>query len=396
MKHTKVKIGLFGFGCVGYGFYQAIKKSNTDAEICRVVVKNPNKERPVQDMSFCYDPATILEDPEINVVVELIDDAEGAYTLVREALTRGKAVVSANKKMIATHLPELLALQEKYGVPLLYEAACCAAIPIIRNLEEYFGYDSLDSLEGIVNGSTNYILTRAYRGGLSFQEALDEAVELGYAESDSSLDTGGYDAYFKLRILAAHAFGLLTGPEEVFFSGIDALGDTEFRYALDNGYRIRLLARVFRTGSDSCAGFVLPSFVPADHPLYEVDGADNAIVTEAPFSGRQVFRGKGAGAFPTASAVVNDVQALAAGYHYRYQKLNVRNGNSWGGTLCLKLMLAYRDGSETEFESFFDRVEERCRNKQGGYLIGTIGLASLYKLKQDYGSRISLVLFDVA
>jgi homoserine dehydrogenase len=150
------------------------------------------------------------------VVVELIDDADAAYEIVTTALKKGKAVVSANKKLIAEHFEELYELQQKYNVPFLYEAAVCGSIPIIRNLEEYYNNDFLQSIQGIVNGSTNYILTKTFQDNLSFDEALKEAQEKGYAESNPILDTGGFDARSKLQILLAHSFGIKTVPEDVF------------------------------------------------------------------------------------------------------------------------------------------------------------------------------------
>jgi homoserine dehydrogenase len=162
--------------------------------------------------------------------------------LFRPPLRKGKAVVSANKKMIAEHFAELLQLQKEFGVPLLYEGACCASIPIIRNLEEYYDNDMLTAVEGIFNGSTNYILTRMFEENCSFEAALKEAQEKGFAESDPALDVEGYDAKYKLSIILAHAFGLPVEPERVFNHGITHLSDFDLQYAREKGYRIKLVA----------------------------------------------------------------------------------------------------------------------------------------------------------
>ena len=192
MQRKTLNIGLFGFGCVGYGLYEVLEKTPTlQTSIKRICVKNPDKKREISESHFTFDKNDLLNDDEINVIVELIDDADAAFEIVSTALKKGKAVVTANKKMIAEHLEELLELQAKYNVPLLYEAACCASIPIIRNLEEYYDNDLLESIEGIINGSTNYILTKTFDEGIGYSEALTRAQELGYAESNPILDTGG-------------------------------------------------------------------------------------------------------------------------------------------------------------------------------------------------------------
>ena len=228
MKRKQLNIGLFGFGCVGYGLYEVLENTPTlKASIKKICVKNKAKQRPIPSDRFTFDRNDILNDEEINVVVELIDDADSAFEIVSAALRKGKAVVTANKKMIAEHLQELIALQRTYDVPLLYEASCCASIPILRNLEEYYDNELLDSVEGIVNGSTNYILTKMSEESQSYQNALSEAQAKGYAESNPLLDTGGFDAKYKLLIIAAHAFGGVLKPDQIFNAGIDRIGALE-------------------------------------------------------------------------------------------------------------------------------------------------------------------------
>ena len=232
MSRKKLTIGLFGFGCVGTGLHEVFQKTPTlKANIKLICVKDKQKERTLPLHYFTFDRNEILDDPEINTVVELIDDADAAFEIVTTAMRKGKAVVTANKKMIAEHFNELLDLQRQYNVPLLYEAACCASIPIIRNLEEYYDNDLLESIEGIVNGSTNYILTKTYDEHIPYEAALRDAQQKGYAESDPSLDTGGFDAKYKLLILIAHAFGVVAKPHEIFNLGIDNLGELELAYA---------------------------------------------------------------------------------------------------------------------------------------------------------------------
>ena len=179
----KLNIGLFGFGCVGEGLYEVLNKSNLlNAEIKSIVVKSEGKERSLDSSFFSYDSDVILDDPEINTVVELIDDAEAAYAIVKKAFEKGKNVVSANKKLIAEHLEELIGIAKERNLSFLYEASVCASIPIIRNLEEYYNNDSLSGIQGICNGTTNYILTQT-NYGKDYKTALKEAQDLGYGNN---------------------------------------------------------------------------------------------------------------------------------------------------------------------------------------------------------------------
>src|ERR1700761_796554 len=182
---SKLNIGLFGFGVVGASLYEVLTKNTSlNAQIRKICIKHPDKKRNAPAELFTTEADALLNDDTINVIVELIDDADAAYNIIATALGNKKAVVSANKKAIAEHLPELLALQKQFNTPFLYESACCASIPIIRNLEEYYDNDLLQSVSGIVNGSTNYILTRIAEDSLTFDAALKLAQDEGFAESN--------------------------------------------------------------------------------------------------------------------------------------------------------------------------------------------------------------------
>ena len=191
MTNKKLKIGLIGFGVVGEGIYQVLKNTpSLDAEIVKIGIKNSSKERNAPSELFTNDVQSIINNPNINVIVELIDDDIAAYQIVKQSLLNKKAVVSANKKMIAAHQKELIELQKENNVPLLYEAAVGGSLPIIRNLEEYYDNDLLQSFEGIINGSTNYILGKLQENNLSFSDALSLAQKLGFAESNPHIDEG--------------------------------------------------------------------------------------------------------------------------------------------------------------------------------------------------------------
>ncbi|NDF60883.1 MAG: homoserine dehydrogenase [Crocinitomicaceae bacterium] len=240
---NKLTIGLFGFGCVGNGLFDVLNKSNLlDASISKIVVKNPTKKRSIGAEHFSYDKNDILKDESINVVVELIDDAKAAFEIVAEALAKKKHVVTANKKMLAEHLDQLLSLAKENNVSLLYEASVGGSIPIIRNLEEYYNNDSLSGILGIVNGTTNYILTQT-NYGKDYETALAEATELGFAESDPTLDVDAYDSKYKLLLLIKHAFGVTLQPEQIFNYGIRNIKPQDVRYASEKGYRLKLFSR---------------------------------------------------------------------------------------------------------------------------------------------------------
>ena len=199
-QQKKLVIGLFGFGVVGEGLYQVLQQTPTlNATIRKVCIKHTDKLRTAPSDLFTTDKQVLLQDPEINVIVELTNDADAAFDIVRTAFINGKAVISANKKMIAEHLEELLAFQEQYKLPFLYESAACASIPVIRNLEEYYDNDLLQSVSGIVNGSTNYILTKVFEEKLDCSTALLQAQIEGFAETDPTLDVEGIDAQARER-----------------------------------------------------------------------------------------------------------------------------------------------------------------------------------------------------
>src|SRR5664279_1232892 len=222
--HRRLTIGLFGFGVVGEGLYKVLHQtSSLNATIKKICIKDAYKKRNAPAELFTTDRNELLNDETINVIVEVINESDAAFQIVSKALTNGKAVVSSSKKMIAEHLPELLRLQQETGISFLYESSACASIPVIRNLEEYYDNDLLHSLRAIVNGSTNYILTKMFEDKLSFKDALLQAQQLGFAESDPTLDIEGYDAANKWIFLLTHAYGIITNQMELVFNGISQI-----------------------------------------------------------------------------------------------------------------------------------------------------------------------------
>jgi homoserine dehydrogenase len=383
---NKLNIGLFGLGCVGGGLYEVLNRSSLlNATIKTICIKDPNKKRNLSEYILTTNRQDILNDEDINVVVELIDDADAAYEIVVEAIKRGKHVVTANKKMVAEHLDELIALSKAHGVSFLYEASVCGSIPIIRNLEEYYNNDSLSSVVGICNGTTNYILTQT-NIGLTFDAALQKAQELGFAESDPTMDIDGFDSKFKLLLLIKHAFGITVEPKDIVNTGIRQVKPADLKFAAEKGYKLKLFSRGQKIGKH-VVGFVAPHFVPADHFAYNVENEFNAVVVEALFSDKQLFSGKGAGSYPTASAVLSDIAALLYDYQYEYKK---EQSSSELGFTNDFLLDVYVGASNQEVLSKIAFEEEYAffKSAEHAYKTGRVKFSSLKKI--DFNKRDDL------
>jgi homoserine dehydrogenase len=372
----KLKIGLFGFGVVGQGVYQALQRtSSLNVSIHRICVRS-NKPRKAPAELFTTDREILLTDPGIDVIVEVIDDAEAAWQIARTALLNGKHVVSASKKMIVEHLGELLDLQTATGKSILYESAACASIPVIRNLEEYYDHSLLKGLRGIVNGSTNFILGKMKEEELDIRQATLEAQQLGFAESDPSLDLEGIDAVNKCCLLLAHAYGIVTHPSDILYTGIQAITPGDIAIALSKNQDIKLVAQAQKLSTGQITVFVLPQFVAKQDVLYGVRNEYNGVVITTHFADEQFFYGKGAGSLPTASAIVSDLSALCYGYKYEYKKLQRSDRNSLTNEVYLRVYLSYPDAGKVRRQEF-EWLEEWHQEEGRGYLTGVIALQKL-------------------
>ena len=341
---SKIKIGLFGFGTVGQGIYEVVRKSkNADAEIVKICVRSLDKPRAIDRRYFTDSASEILENPEINLVVEVIDDAQAAYSIVRSALLKGIPVVSGNKTMLARHLPELIEIQKTHDVALLYDASSCGSIPVIRNLEEYYDNDLLLEVKGILNGSSNYILSRVFDHEESYAGALSQAQALGFAESDPSFDIEGYDSLFKLIIITVHALGTYVAPEEIFTYGIATIHDSDIRYAREKRVKIKLVAQVVKVSEEHFTMFVMPEFVTPDKYIYSVDDEYNGVVIRGECYDRQFMFGKGAGSLPTASSILSDIMARLHDYRYEYKKRNYIQKPDYTTDITLRIYARYSD-----------------------------------------------------
>jgi len=382
MAREELRIGLFGYGCVGQGLHDVLENSKgIKAKIARICIKDKAKKRRIPMSNFTFDKDEILNDPSIDLVVELINNADEAYDIVRQAMRNGKNVVTANKMMMARHFEELVVLQKEYDVSLLYEASAGASIPIIRNLEEYYDNELLHSLRGILNGTTNYILTLMHNEGLDYVSALSKAIAKGFAESDPTLDVEGWDAKFKLCIITAHAYGIFLDPESVFHYGIKSISRFDIQYAREKGMKIKLVPFVGKTDDNSITSFVLPRFISPEKYLYNVDYEYNGIITEAAFAEKQFFSGKGAGGHPTGSAVLSDISASSYGYRYEYKKHAQGSVNNYTRDHQIEIYLRYRD-EETLGLFDFDEVSESYKNHSNRYVIGVINLQKLFTIRK--------------
>ena len=362
------------------------------AEILKICVKNPDKKRPLPDHYFTYDKADILGNSEVDVVVELINDPVAAYDIVTNALKSGKCVVTANKKMVADHLEELYHLQQEYHSALLYEGASCASIPILRNLEEYYDNDQLNAVEGIFNGSTNYILTKIFSEQKSFEVALKDAQELGYAETDPTLDVEGFDAKYKLCIMLAHAFGIFAKPEEIFNFGIQNVSDFDIKIAQEKGFTIKLLAKSRKIGEEIIA-YVMPQFVNDKSELYKVENEFNGVIVEGAFSEHQFFIGKGAGGYPTGSAVLSDISALTYQYKYEFKKLKQDLGYRLTNDFEVEVYVRFEDTGLIDKKDFIE-ISEEHRAQNTYYIIGTIKFGKLIEAHWLRHSKVNVILTD--
>jgi homoserine dehydrogenase len=320
----RVRIGLLGCGNVGAALVELIAgrgdaieaRTGMRLEVARVAVRSLAKQRPVElpEGVLTLDAAGVAVDPDIDVVIEVVGGVEPARELVLSALKAGKPVVTGNKELLANVGSEMFAAAEEAGVDLLFEAAVAGGIPFLRPLRESLAGEHIDRIMGIVNGTTNYILTRMTEAGASYADALSEAQSLGYAESDPTADVEGHDAAAKVAIIASIAFGVRVVAGDVFNEGISRITPADIDYATKMGYVIKLLAIAEQHGTpgvEAHAGEVAvrvhPAMVPSDHPLASVRDSFNAIFVEGAAVGDLMFYGRGAGGTPTASAVLGDL-----------------------------------------------------------------------------------------
>lgn len=308
-----IQIAVLGYGTVGSGVVEVLntnqesinKKAGDDINIKYVLDLRDFPGDPVQE-KIVHDFDVILNDEDIRIVVEVMGGVEPAYTFVKKALLSGKSVCTSNKELVAKHGPELLEIARGRNINFLFEASCGGGIPIIRPLNSSLTADEIDEITGILNGTTNYILTKMSKEGLEFDDVLKDAQEKGYAERNPEADVEGYDACRKIAILSSLAFGNSVDFEEIYTEGITKITAQDIMYANEMHMAVKLLASSRKVGEHFYA-MVAPFLMDDSHPLYSVNGVFNAIFVHGNVLGDAMFYGSGAGKLPTASAVVADV-----------------------------------------------------------------------------------------
>ncbi|WP_320677135.1 homoserine dehydrogenase [Prochlorococcus sp. MIT 1300] len=325
----KIGIGLLGLGTVGTGVARILLEPKgrnplvSNVHIAKVAVRDLNRPRKIELPSrlLTADAQSVVDDPNVQLVVEVMGGIEPARTLIMRSIAAGKSVVTANKAVIARHGQEIAAAAEAAGVYVLIEAAVGGGIPIIEPLKQSLGGNKITKVSGIINGTTNYILTRMEQEGVAYENVLKVAQDLGYAEADPAADVEGMDAADKISILSGLAFGGAINRELIQTQGISNLKSRDVDYATQLGYRVKLLGiaerlndNLIESNSLPLAVWVQPTLVPFNHPLAGVNGVNNAILIEGEPIGEVMFYGPGAGSGPTASAVVADILNIAGIY----------------------------------------------------------------------------------
>ena len=316
-----IGIGLAGFGTVGAGVFDYLEhqsdllaeRSGFRFEVRSIVVRDFKKNRDVAAPSSLFTTSwrDLLKDPEIKIIVELLGGTTDAFDLIKAAIESGRMVVTGNKALLAEHGQEIFALAKKHDVPIFYEAAVAGGIPIIQSLRDAFVGNRIESIHGILNGTSNYILSRMQEASLDYKAALAEATELGYAEADPTLDINGGDAAHKAIILAALAYGFWVKPEAIRITGIEEVTAADIFFARRLGYVIKLLATIRSAADDSIEVTVAPTLISKNSVLASVNGVFNAIALKGDLMGDALFYGRGAGRKPTASSVIGDLVEAA-------------------------------------------------------------------------------------
>lgn len=384
MDNKQINIGLFGFGTVGKGLYDVLKKIQPEnVSIVKVCVRNVAKHSAeAPELEFTSNADDIFTDSRINFIVELIDDAEAAYGIVKRALQAKIPVVSGNKKMLARHIQEMIQLQRDNDTALLYDASACGSIPVIRNLEEYYDNDLLISVKGILNGSSNFILSKIFNEGMNYAEALKLAQDLGFAESDPTLDIGGWDSLFKLIIITIHAFGVYVVPEQIFTFGIGNMNEHDIQFAHEKRRRVKLVGWAEKVDEDKLVLSVMPHLLSKQKYIYSVEDEFNGVVIKGLFYYKQFMFGQGAGGFPTGSAVLSDITAQLYDYRYQYKKL--QSPHQLHFTNDYKVRIYYRYDSPAALNLLeFSTIHESYYSDTYKYVVGDIELSQLQAQAQS-------------
>lgn len=364
-------IGLFGFGCVGQGVYQLLQKTNVPDQIKSIAIKNEFKARKTGHELIITNQYQVFQDPQISTVIEVINNHEQAYNIAKFSIKSDKNFITANKKMVANNLAEIISWNQNNKSSVLYEAAVAGSIPIIRNLDTYLDYKYNDSISAIINGSSNYILTQMFINNRSYDDALKQAQDSGFAELDPIDDVGGYDSKYKSVILAAHGFGLLCHPDEVKNFGIQAIQISDIQFAQEHELTVKLVATIKRSEEKGINLTVMPHLVENNDELAKVDNENNLVIVNNNDTDFR-FNGAGAGSIATGTAILADLKASQNNYRYQYHiddKLNINND------FILKVYI--------NKSHFNEKIDGNIITETNEYIIAEINYQNLLKLNLD-------------
>lgn len=311
----RIKIGIIGLGTVGCGVVKTLRNFADDVEIEKIAVNNLKKKRNIDNLDenlLTDNPFEIVDNPAIDIVVEVMGGVNPAFSLIKKAIENGKHIVTANKELLAKHGEELFQFAKEKNVVILYEAAVAGGIPIIMPVKTILRANKITKVKGILNGTTNYILTKMDEDCASYEQVLKEAQELGYAETDPTGDVEGYDAAYKIVTLATIAFGKRVKIDNTYREGITKITAKDIKRANELGYKIKLIASAEIDENDVADVRVHPMLVPQDHVLAKINNVTNAVMLSGTPVGEIMFTGPGAGEFPTASSVAGDILALCS------------------------------------------------------------------------------------
>ncbi len=395
MKLEEIKIGLLGLGTVGSGVIKLIEghsqdlqqKTNTIITVQKVLVQSMDKERDVEidQEKLTLDPYEVLDDPEIDIIIEVMGNVETTFRYLMHALEVGKHVVTANKDLVAIHGTELKEQARKYERNMFYEASVAGGIPIIRSLVDGLSADRITKIVGIVNGTTNYILSKMSEEGESFEAMLEMAQRLGYAEANPTADIEGCDAVMKMVILSNLAFNMDVEVDDVYVEGITDVTEEDIAFGNQLGYVIKLLG-VAKLNNDQLEVSVQPTLVPKKHPLAKIDGVNNAIYVYGEAVGETMFYGSGAGQLPTATAVVSDLISVV-NYHRRgmfkintppYRERNIKSDEMIEHRYFVRLRVIDRIGVMAKITQLFAENQ--------------ISLQEILQLPDEDESRAQLII----
>ncbi|MFZ4799079.1 MAG: homoserine dehydrogenase [Bacteroidia bacterium] len=390
---TEINLGLFGYGVVGKGFYELTKLYPELAiNTKEIVVKNHEHHLQNIEYHLSYEANDILQNNQLKTVVEVINNSNDALAIARQVLTSGNTLITANKRMLAENFAELYLLLKTKGGRLFYEGSSAASIPIIKILDEYFANENIQLIEGILNGTSNYILSGIFNNNLNYKQALKQAQELGFAETDPTLDIEGIDALNKLVIINAHAFGVIVNPNQVFNYGITHINEDDIAFAKTRGFVIKQVAHASVNIQGKLLLYVAPQFVNNSSQLFGVNQENNGILVNAEHSGQQFYFGKGAGSKPTGAAVLADVISSKQNKSYNYTKLKKTNFIKYEINQKVKVYFRYPISVNIEHLEI-----EKTKNyliKDQLIIEGKICLSKLFKYKEWLNeNEISIIVF---